>query len=250
LSSATSSSSSNDDLNCDTDTDSDADGDSDSDADGDSDSDADSDSDSDSDGGLDSGSEGGGDAGVRNLVCVFDIDSTLTCTYSCEAVNACKDMETLLAVNTAQSKATALANKDGTGYIDWGPLGFPTTDGKALDMEHGAFIFGMCSYDGSCSEEFGGEPGDCEKCNDCGPDCPEPYMGKAYGMSRIAKYYNIADDKCLVLFDDLTSNTEKVELFGYSAYYQGPCSAGWNYDGVYETVRDFLASDAFARCRK
>jgi len=224
-------------------------GDADSDADVDSDADADSDADvdSDADADADSDSDTDADAGPDGLVCVFDIDSTLTCAYSSEAVAACNDLGALLAVNTAETRETALLNMSGLGYIDWAALGFPT-DGQALDMEHGAFVFGLCYTDCSCSEEFGGAPGDCELCANCVPDCPETYMGKAYGMSRIAEYYGIAQKKCLVLIDDLTTNTQKVEAFGYSAYYKGTCSEGWDSPGVYETVHDLLTGDAFAGC--
>jgi hypothetical protein len=197
-------------------------------------------------GGDPDGGRAGAEAGAGGLVCVFDIDSTLTCARSAEAVSACKNLGARLAINTAESRGTALTNKEGTGYIDWGELGFPT-DGASLDMEHGAFVFGMCAQDGSCSEEFGGAPGDCERCSNC-PDCPTPYMGKAYGMSRIARYYGVDEGKCLVLFDDLLSNTGTVELFGYSAHNHGSCAAGWDSSGVYEEVRALLKEARFASC--
>lgn len=196
---------------------------------------------------LDSTPERDASAAAAGLVCVFDIDSTLTCSHSPEAVRACRDLGALLAVNTAETRDTALANKAGTGYIDWGSLGFPTKAG-ALDMAHGAFIFGLCYVDGSCSEEFGGQPGDCDKCNTCGTGCPASYMGKAYGMSRIADFYHIGAKQCLVLFDDLLTNTQKVEEFGYSAFHHGACDEGWNSDGVYQQVSAFLKSAKLASC--
>jgi hypothetical protein len=201
----------------------------------------------DPDGGPDAGADGGTYVGHGQLVCVFDIDNTLTCSRSAEAVSACKTLGAHLAVNTAQSRVTALANRAGTGYVDWSELGFPT-DGAALRMEDGAFIFGMCDTDGSCSEEFGGAPGDCDRCDDCGTDCPASYMGKAYGMSRTAAYYGVENDACLVLFDDLASNTDKVELFGYSAYFHGACTESWDDEGVYESVLGFLTSAKLAGC--
>jgi hypothetical protein len=187
------------------------------------------------------------DGGIAALVCVFDIDSTLTCSHAADAVQACKDVGALLAVCTAEGQTTALDNKAGTGYVDWNALGFPT-DGEALDMGFGTFMFGMCSASGSCSEEFGGAPGDCEVCSECCSECPSHYMGKAYGMSRIAEHYSVGDKTCLVLLDDLHSNTDKVELFGYSAYFHGPCSDGWNDAGTYDEVHDFLTSDVFEHC--
>jgi hypothetical protein len=204
---------------------------------------ADTDADTDADGDPDVW----GVANFTDLICVFDIDSTLTCSHAAEAVSACKDLGAALAVNTAEKRATALKNKSGLGYVDWGALGFPTVK-AALDMEHGAFVFGLCYEDCSCSEEFGGAPGDCEMCSNCGPECPENYMGKAYGMSRIAEYYGADDPTCLVLLDDLTINTDKVEAFGYAAYWHGPCADGWNSEGVYEEVHDVLSSDQFAHC--
>jgi hypothetical protein len=184
---------------------------------------------------------------TTDLICVFDIDSTLTCSNAAEAVSACKDLGASLAVNTAEGRTLALKNKSGLGYVDWGALGFPTVK-AALDMEHGAFVFGLCMEDCSCSEEFGGAPGDCEMCNDCGPECPESYMGKAYGMSRIAEHYGAEDPTCLVLLDDLKANTDKVEAFGYSAYWHGPCAEGWNSEGTYEEVHGFLTSGELDHC--
>jgi hypothetical protein len=198
--------------------------------------------------GLEGGGDGGGaDAGDGKLVCVFDIDATLTCSFAVAAVSACKDLGALLAVNTAESRSVALSNMAGTGYVDWDALGFPT-NGEAVDMEHGAFIFGLCEEDCSCSEEFGGDPGDCDMCSDCGPSCPDPYMGKAYGMMRIAEHYGVTDKTCLVLLDDLSTNTAKVEQFGYSALYHGPCSAGWDSTGTYDAVHDFLVSGELDHC--
>lgn len=222
--------------------------DADSDSDTDGDSDTDTDGDADSDGGTpDGGADGGVDGGPGRLVCVFDIDSTLTCDHSAEAVAACKDLGALLAVNTAEGRTTALSNKAGTGYVDWDALGFPT-DAGALEMDFDAFMFGLCATNCSCSEEFGGEPGDCEICSDCAPDCPDSYMGKAYGMGRIAEHYGVQDRTCLVLLDDLLTNTDKVETFGYSALYHGTCSSGWNETGTYEEVRDFLLGGQFDQC--
>jgi hypothetical protein len=181
------------------------------------------------------------------LVCVFDIDDTLTCRNSAEAVAACRNLGASLAVNTAESHDWALNNKAGTGDIDWAALGFPT-NGAALDMSFGAFMFGRCSTDCSCSEAFGGAPGDCDWCSDCGPDCPASYMGKAYGMHRIASHFNVEPNKCLVLFDDLTVNTDVAQTFCYSAYNQGNCESGWDNDGVYLAVYSYLTSDRFAEC--
>jgi hypothetical protein len=189
------------------------------------------------------------DGGIRALVCAFDIDATLTCSRAADAVRACKDAGALLAVNTAELRSTALANKDGAGYVDWAALGFPT-DGGALVMADGAFIFGMCGADGSCSTEFGGAPGDCEMCANCGAGCPTQYMGKAYGMSRIAEHYEVSDKTCIVLLDDLLSNTDAVEAFGYGAYFHGDCHAGWDGDEVYAAVYGYLTSAAFAHCRE
>jgi hypothetical protein len=217
------------DAGTDADTDVDGDGDSDSDTDSDTDTDADSDTDTDTD--ADSDTDSDTDTGGGKLVCVFDIDSTLTCQYAAEAVAACQDLGALLAVNTAESRETALANKAGTGYVDWASLGFPTV-GPALDMEHGAFIFGLCYTDCSCSEEFGGAPGDCEMCAEC-----------------LLPDYGIEDEPCLVLFDDLLTNTAKVEAFGYSAYCKGTCSEGWGSPGAYEAVHDFLTGSAFTGCQ-
>ena len=187
-------------------------------------------------------------ASVSRLVCVFDIDDTLTCAHSAEAVAACKDVGAVLAVNTAEGHNTAINNKNGTGYIDWGALGFPTV-GTALDMSFGAFMFGRCANDCSCSEAYGGEPGDCEWCSDCGADCPASFMGKAYGMYRIQKYYGVEPNECLVLFDDLPVNTNVVQTFCYSAYNQGDCASGWNNEGVYQQVYDYLTGDRFADCK-
>ncbi len=181
------------------------------------------------------------------LVCVFDIDNTLTCDRSAHAVEACKDVGAHLAVNTSESPDVALNNKTGDGYVDWAELGFPT-NGKALALEDDAYIFGMCDPAGSCSQEYGGKHGDCDKCNDCGADCPSSFMGKAYGMGRIADYYAVEDKACLVLFDDSESHTEKVVEFGYVGYHQGSCDVGFDNEGVYEAVSEYLLGAKFNHC--
>ncbi len=181
------------------------------------------------------------------LVCVFDIDDTLTCASSAEAVSACRDVGARLAINTAQSRSYAASNRAGTGWVDWAKLGFPVS-GKAIDLPDGAYLFGMCYPDCSCSEEFGGQPGDCAWCAACTPDCPASYMGKAYGMTRIAKHYGVEDPTCLVLLDDLHSNTDTVALFGFSSYNIGGGCSGWNETGVYDEVKAYLLGERFASC--
>ncbi len=199
---------------------------------------------------TDEGETDGARAVAPKLVCVFDIDNTMTCMHSAEAVAACMDAGAKLAVNTAEAHDVALNNRAGTGYVNWAALGFPT-NGITLDMSFSLFMFGLCLDDGSCSEAYGGAPGDCDRCNDCGPACPASYMGKAYGMYRIAKQYGVEPNHCLVLFDDLPVNTDTAQTFCYSAYNQGGCGSiwGWNNEGVYRQVYDYLTGDRFADCR-
>ena len=109
-------------------------------------------------------------------VCVFDIDNTLTCGDPARAIQACRDANYEIAINTARPVAWLEPRLRALGL----PLpGAP------------AFHFNPDSYQQSEQERA-------------------DHKGQA--MHKIAKYF---DTDTLMLFDDIPANVEAARRRGY-----------------------------------
>ena len=111
-------------------------------------------------------------------VCVFDIDNTLTCGDAARAVQACRDKDYNIAVNTARP----------VGWLEprLAALGLPAPNTPA-------FVHNPHSYLQTPAQRA---------------------AAKARGMDKIADLFGT---KNLILFDDLEENVAAVRDAGYRA---------------------------------
>lgn len=126
-------------------------------------------------------------------VCAFDIDYTLACEGASAAVQACKDADFALAIDTARSKQSAYQALDSL------------LEQRGFDAE---FI--------ATAKSQIGLTGPFQYKEEWSPEQPaeQQWAQKSYGLRNIAQYYHARLDdnesKLIILFDDLPTNVDQV----------------------------------------
>lgn len=130
---------------------------------------------------------------VEELVCVFDIDNTITAGIPESCIKMCTDMGARLSINTTRNVATP----------------------HDLDLEHLGFV--SPNFD---ETDYYFNP------NAATSNFEDAAGVKVEHLETVKKKYNITDSKRIILFDDNKINVDFAEKGGFSAIHVGTKSPG------------------------